>query len=444
MTRPEELRCWRRYERYRRGSGLWRSRRAPWNQTRYGTEGWLRPGWQGRASAWTLVGEGPQHDVDVGRQLTASAAPVDGGRVARVDVLRGVAILMVVAFHTYGAAFGSDRINFNDLRTGATPFPGWSFLLLYPLHFGSAGVALFFVISGYVIHRSYLRDRRFGWAVYASRRFWRIYPAYACALVGFSAWMGSVWSRNVALHATFTHNFFADTFFGINPVFWSLAVEVQLYLLYPLAIVIQRRWGATAMLTAGLIASLFWHLGAAVLIEWPGPRTYHLWLSPIALWPDWLLGAYLAECHVSGRRAFVNPWLWAGCGFAVLLSGEYFKPLGAIQFSAASLVSAVVLDRYVYDERLLGRSGRVLAAVGVCSYSLYLIHQPFLWHYVQMLAQFGVWHPAAQSVLGFPSFALVVTCVAWAMYATVERGGIKVGSWFARALGLMPRAQPSA
>lgn len=358
----------------------------------------------------------------------ASSALLADKHVARIDVLRGVAILLVLAFHFFVASFGHDII---DAGT-TSALPKWLLLLLYPVHFGSYGVSLFFVISGYVIHRSYLRDRQFRWRNYASRRFWRIYPAYFVALLGFAGLMHLIPTSNFALHAALVHNISGSSFFGINPSFWSLAVEVQLYVLYPLAIFVRRFWGAGGMLAAGLMASLVWRVVASFYTDWPQPGNQHIWTSPVALWPDWLLGAYLAEKHASGKRGFRQPLLWAGGAAVLFVLGEFIKPLHAVQFSLASLVAAVLMELYLHREAPLGRSARVLSFIGICSYSLYLIHQPFLKSFIRILERVGVHEPITQFAVGFPFFVVIGTAAAWVMYKVVEQGGVTLGKKLGR------------
>jgi len=77
----------------------------------------------------------------------------------------------------------------------------------------------------------------------------------------------------------------------------------------------------------------------------------------------------------------------------------------------------------------LGRLGRILSLIGICSYSLYLIHQPFMYEYKAALDQLGFRHPGLQVILGFPLYAMAAILAAWVMYVTVERGGIRVGKW---------------
>ena len=107
-------------------------------------------------------------------------------RFERLDVWRGVAILGVFGFHLLGSIFGgTETLPFvSGVRDyEAAPHP--SFLVLYASTFGWMGVILFFVISGFCVHWSYLRwaqhpentsrslgefTRGFYW-----RRFWRIH-----------------------------------------------------------------------------------------------------------------------------------------------------------------------------------------------------------------------------------------------------------------------------
>src|SRR3954454_17663235 len=75
-----------------------------------------------------------------------------------IDILRGLAIFLVLIFHALGTAFGFDHLQWGS---GLTPNfdVTLSFLLLLPATFGWTGVAIFFAISGFCIHNSYTRDR---------------------------------------------------------------------------------------------------------------------------------------------------------------------------------------------------------------------------------------------------------------------------------------------
>src|SRR5579859_6331331 len=100
--------------------------------------------------------------------------------VEMLDFIRGIAILAVLVFHTLGLTFGYD----------ALPWHGWwrdfsgsfSFLCFLPVALlAQAGVAIFFVVSGFCIHVSFQRQGR-QWGSFFTRRFFRIYPPYLLAV----------------------------------------------------------------------------------------------------------------------------------------------------------------------------------------------------------------------------------------------------------------------
>ena len=113
--------------------------------------------------------------------------------------------------------------------------------------------SMFFVVSGVCIHLSGVTvDGKAAWSVFALRRFLRLYPPYFVAVCLFfivSVIVGTTQLHRISsfvqlgVHLSMLHNFDQRTLFGINPSFWSVAVEVQLYLLYPLVWYLSRRLG---------------------------------------------------------------------------------------------------------------------------------------------------------------------------------------------------------
>ena len=101
-----------------------------------------------------------------------------------LDAARRAAILMVYLYHCLDVTYGFDQLpwsgfwhSFNVPRT---------FLALVPMTYGSAGVAVLFVISGFCIHLSHSRTQEPGFRAFFCRRFLRIHPPYLCALVLFA------------------------------------------------------------------------------------------------------------------------------------------------------------------------------------------------------------------------------------------------------------------
>src|SRR6266404_5958740 len=163
-----------------------------------------------------------------------------GGRLASIDALRGAAALGIVLYHAVGVA--GDTGPQNLLR--------WPVVFIHSLtSFGYVGVFLFFVISGFCIHLQWAKARAAGrtneikFGAFWKRRIRRLYPAYLIAL---------------ALYLLMLHNLDPKTAYSINSVFWTLAIEEQLYLAYFLLLFLRTRWGWGPTLLICMAARVAW------------------------------------------------------------------------------------------------------------------------------------------------------------------------------------------
>jgi peptidoglycan/LPS O-acetylase OafA/YrhL len=270
-----------------------------------------------------------------------------------LDGIRGFAIFAVFLFHSLGAAFGFDKLSwlgmFRDFDTSR------SFLLLYPFTYGFAGVSIFFVISGFCIHLSHQRSRDKGWACFFNRRFFRIYPAYFFAIcVFFFIWpWGSLQIDSfhrfaqLAIHGLAIHNLDQRSIFGINPAFWSIAVEIQLYAIYPLLMLLAARLGwRKGLMIVGVVEICIRAASSINDIYSKEPLPFFITQSPFAYWLSWSLGAYLSECFLTGRtsRLFVVRFeLVAAISFLLPL----FKLTDPFAFLSFSWLTAIAIDRFV-------------------------------------------------------------------------------------------------
>ncbi|MBC5801225.1 MAG: acyltransferase [Candidatus Eremiobacteraeota bacterium] len=183
------------------------------------------------------------------------------------DGLRGFAILWVLAYHTWLFSWFTPYLKVfgHDVPVSVIPRVGY------------LGVELFFLISGFclfipdaraaIIGTSSLGLRAFAW-----RRAVKIVPSYALALgvtIAFALeylhGTHDVWPA-LLKHATFVQNFYDDAFGKANSVFWSLAIEVQFYLVFPALAWTFRRAPlptATAMI-AGAVLYRLWFAGCCL------------------------------------------------------------------------------------------------------------------------------------------------------------------------------------
>lgn len=342
----------------------------------------------------------------------------DGSRLDFIDGLRGLAIAMVVLRHYYLGVYTPSLPRITDVMS-----------------LGYLGVSLFLILSGFCVTWAYVGQnaREFRWQEFAIRRATRILPAYYAALALFiivslpMPWSEFIWQS--VTHLTMTHNFFYSTVLALKGPFWSLALESQLYVIFPLLFLGYKRFGILKVLLfifviqmtfRGFVASyigteyneltfvwqyslagrvLEFTLGvlAAVLIRQQvlAPRFKLLTKALPAFAFLSLAAAYIAK-HTSGATAPLTDLLWALGFFAMLLG--------------ASLHGSLL-------NRIL--SWRPLVQLGVISYSVYLLHQLFLIPLTDYVRQ-TISQPWLVLTLMLPVIAVTIT-LCYGFYLLVEK-----------------------
>jgi peptidoglycan/LPS O-acetylase OafA/YrhL len=318
-----------------------------------------------------------------------------------LDQSRGAAIILVLLCHctlNFNGVLNDglyDPVKFlGQLLTGKiSPSIFFEFLFFYPCrHCGWLAVAAFFVISGFCIHLSYSQSAKPDLTAFYIRRFFRIYPPYFLALLGFaflfpySQILFSRWSDWIRLlaHLLLVHNLSVNLG-AVSASYWTIAVETQLYLLFPILLLLVRRYSFTKALW--IIGTIQFSLQAitAVLFGLYHLPPFLISASPFFYWFSWSIGAALCDAYLKGqplpfRR--VPPWLWfilamATSGFAAHEFCFPFFALASVSLFARFLEHNALADNNASEEPV-SRCGEFLRITGTYSYSIYLIHHPLL------------------------------------------------------------------
>lgn len=326
-----------------------------------------------------------------------------------IDGLRAIAILLVVIFHFQIVAFGKS---------------------------GFIGVDIFFVISGFLITKIILGDLetgRFSLKTFYLKRFRRLYPALLTTMglylaVAYFVFLPDTFlelGKEVLLSLGYVVNFYywqTVNYFGLQatkvPLLhtWSLAIEEQFYLLFPLVMMLVFRFWRKALLPLLGVATIGSFALGVFAAGWKPEAAFYL--LPTRAW-ELLMGSVLAVALTEGRRvpqglATVLGLLGLGAILAALVvhspltkTPGWFTLLPTL--AAMALILAGTSER-APTTRALGLAPMVW--IGKISYPLYLVHWPILILQNDMLETYGYAH----RVLGL----LASVLLAWGIYRFVE------------------------
>lgn len=333
---------------------------------------------------------------------------------ADIQVIRALAVTLVIAYHL--------------------SIPGFQN--------GFFGVDVFFVVSGFLMHKLY--DPAAGAVAFWKKRAARLLPAYfvtvIAALVAGLFFLKPDGLDRLTQQAMFASGFLSNFgfwqeesyFTGIyfSPLLhlWSLGVEIQYYLIVPLVAAIFRRsrLGFACLLVGSFIACL------VVLVV--SPKT-SFFMMPLRFW-EFGLGMLVASWR--GERPTVPKWLFPVAAVA-LIAMQSLLPLNgtrqdivwghpSIAALTACLLTCTMLASQLDASVILGSQvGRAVKGVGDISYSLYLVHFPIfaIYSYVPFegtrLAPETAW--SAFLLLALTAAAAV------SLHRFVERPATKLVHW---------------
>jgi peptidoglycan/LPS O-acetylase OafA/YrhL len=312
----------------------------------------------------------------------ARATALPRGFVPELDGLRGVAILLVIASHYLGEHWRVASL-------------GWT------------GVSLFFVLSGFLITGILLdaKDKPHYFRNFYARRTLRIFPLYYLVLFlmfvvaplfpaldseGFrsvaqhQAWL---WTYTMNIHTSFFANIGENPFAGdwVQVLhFWSLSVEEQFYLVWPLVVLLTSRRQLIGICVACFFGACALRIFFAA--DEFNPEPYFFTLCRL---DDLAAGAFIAAIARGqgglDRLSRISPWI-AAFSIGVLITvgiavGHFFQLFRPVQIYAYSAFTLLYMSFVVFaltgNERGPFRwlmRNPVLRSYGTYSYAIYIFH----------------------------------------------------------------------
>ncbi|MBV8333528.1 MAG: acyltransferase [Candidatus Eremiobacteraeota bacterium] len=321
-----------------------------------------------------------------------------------IDGLRGIAIALVVAYHSwlvYGSSLG--------LLSQA----------------GFLGVELFFALSGFCMFYPFARAKFFGtpapeWGQYAYRRAIKIVPSYLVALTVFALCYarrdGSDHTAiGYAAHVLFVHPLLPHQFQSISGPLWTIGVEVQFYLIFPLLASLFVRRPLLGAATVAVVATAY---RVAVLLVNPDPGFFpsNQVIAFLDLFGAGMLAAYaVAWAHSRPAHVDIRPAATAVAVTSVVVAGA-----GMVAFARSDamtdssvffvwqlhwrLAIAVVLFALVAATTLALPTLRRIVANPVTTFLAVVSYNLYLWH-LEILA-FGQREGLALPVALFGAIAV--------------------------------------
>lgn len=331
-------------------------------------------------------------------------ASPEAQRFALVDALRGVAAVWVVVFHF----FAGQRLTKLEAL-----LPDWT---AWVVHKGYLGVTVFFVLSGFVIAHSLQRQSAdassVGW--FMLRRLVRLGPPYWVSLI---LTIVIVRAGIPSFGVLIAHVFYLQDLLRltpISPIYWTLPLEIQFYLIFALLLAMAHRFRADSterrslllLFTAAALVAAVFPLGLVDEATLPAG----LFLSR---WYCFLLGAF-ARWAIDGTIPRFTFYLYG----AALVAGAVHT--GNVEAGIAVLTAALLLEAGRTGTLRDTRNWRPLQFLGRTSYSLYLLHS------AAGVVTFGVLHRLTPDTASWQLLWLLAALVssgiaAWIFWRLIER-----------------------
>ena len=348
-------------------------------------------------------------------------ATASGRFIPFVDGLRFLAILPVVLVHSSERLFKYNP----EVKAEGT----WEEQLEFLISRGAIGVFIFFALSGFILSLPYASGKRpVAYRQYLGKRLTRLEPPYIFWMLLFALifmWQSGTSVGFILPHLlaslTYTHTLIYGEFSVINPVAWSLEVEIQYYLLAPFLAVGYFKLNSKRLRRSLLIIGVILFLLVQHVLSW---HLFPLKATLLGHFHEFLIGMLMADLYKNEtgwlqRKSII--WDFMAPVSLLVMAYTWTEELGKtflMSLALATLFMAALKGKYF--PALL--SLKPLTLIGGMCYTIYLIHLPLLELLYSFIAKIG--QPASYS--GQLSISLlialpVVLLSSMIAYRTIEQ-----------------------
>ena len=344
-------------------------------------------------------------------------------RLLWIDISKGLAILFVAYFHFFSTYFQHGVLppgDWSNLAASAVTILRLAWLKLSGLGFHAVGV--FIILSGWTLMESTMHRAEsgaIGWGTWYRARFLRLYPMYWVAhlvylLSPFVARLEPVDDRIILSLLGLRFIDIQMNFMYLNAAWWYFSMLIQFYLIFPLLFLAARRLGPWWFLLVACAAGFFARYMLLVVLKENG-----LWVLggfAICRLPEFALGMSLAMWHAQSTKR-VEWFLLRGPGAILglllypaalqLYHGLYEYIFVDFATGTCCMLEIVGVAGIIL---LFNQPAKLFGLVGLYSYGLYLIHQPYVIWIGLRIREVPIW---AFLLICIPTLAALS---AWGMF----------------------------
>ena len=359
--------------------------------------------------------------------------------------VRGLAAVWVLAFHAWQFSNGPSLV---------VPLPGFGLDFTPLFKCGYFGVDLFFVLSGFLLSMPFHRAALAGKSWPSLKQFWihrcrRVLPAYWLQLLILTALFlclgrsAQTTPQILLAHALLIQNVVPWPVPLLNPVYWSMPVEWDFYVVLPLlALIVARcRWPLAMLLALTFVFAFrvlcYWSLTDTTIATFIGYGDVQQLPARLDQFFAGICAAWIAASRPLSPRS-AGAWLSGGIALIVTMAyiaaprDDFLVRIDVPYLYFHHSVTAIAFGMLVLGAAGTTRAGAALFAnrpmtfLGLISYSLYLWHYPTLQLAQSIGLTSGVRAPAWALVLGVALPAILL--ISWLSYRFVEWPFLRVNT----------------